>query len=460
MINLVDATSLLQDINSGLTTPKQLVLDAITKIESTNQRLNTTAEILRTDAEIQLNHLPTGELSGLPISIKECYAIKGKTIRSGSMRMKPINCKEDSEVVKKLKNAGAVIVARGNTSEFLLGRETDNLIYGTTNNCINPALTAGGSSGGDASLVGSHCVSFGIGTDLGGSCRYPAAFNGIVGFKPASGQIDKTGIFPKAENEFIESMNSPGILTRSVRDARLVYNVLGDKHLNSNTDISNANFFSSNNFKVKIKDESISKALNESINFLKTKTASYEDMDIPESGSLMTDWNLLIFGGFTDKIYEWSVTENGSKLSFIKELFNRLLKKQTISNEIFSILLPFNMLKPSTSKLEKLITKVQDLRTKYYSQLGSNGVLILPTLGSLAPEHNKFRTEINKPGVIEIITPISFCNVLNLSSITIPVWKYQKDKLSSPPAIQLITKPGNEELLLNTAESLESHFQQ
>ena len=136
--------------------------------------------------------------------------------------MKEIICKEDAVVVKKLKEAGVVIVARGNTSEFLLGRETNNLVFGTTNNSINQSLTTGGSSSGDGTRVGSNCVAFGIGTDIGGSCRFPAVFNGIVGFKPASGQIDKTGIFPGASNEFIETMNSPGILCHSVRDALLV----------------------------------------------------------------------------------------------------------------------------------------------------------------------------------------------------------------------------------------------
>ena len=454
----MDATNTLQNLKSGNTNAKQLVKEAIAKIENTEQQLNAATEILSADAEQQLEQLSQGPLSGLPISIKECYSIKGKTIRSGSMRMKPIVCKEDAVVVKKLKNAGAVVVVRGNTSEFLLGRETDNLLYGTTNNCINPLLTAGGSSGGDGSLVGANCVSFGIGTDIGGSCRYPAVFNGVVGFKPASGQIDKTGIFPAAGNDFTETMNSPGVLCRSVRDARLVYNVIGDKQLDSVSVLNNFHFYTSTNFKVQVKDESINEALRESISFLKTQTTSSTDLDIPESGLLMNDFNALIFAGFADKVYEWSVTEAGNKLSFFSELINRLRKKPTLSNELFSLLMPFNLLKPSASKLEKVIQHVKTLRTKYHSQLRKNGILILPTVGISAPLHKKFIPLYNKPGVIEIITPVSFCNVLNLSCITIPLWKFQKDKSTNPPSIQLIAAPGNEELLLNVAELVELHF--
>ena len=454
----MDATSILQHLKAGEFSIEKIVNDSIAKIETTHQQLNAATEICRDDANRQLQDLADGALKGLPISIKECYAIKGKKITSGSKRMKPIVCKEDAEVVKKLKAAGAVIVARGNTSEFLLGRETNNLVFGTTNNSINPSLTTGGSSGGDGSMVGSECVAFGIGTDIGGSCRFPAVFNGIVGFKPASGQIDKTGIFPVAGNEFIETMNSPGILCRSVRDARLVYNVIGNKQLVANNDISNVELYTSTNFKVEIKDETINMALEAAIDLLKTNTASVTDIDIPESGSLYVNFTKLIPAGFTDEIYKWSVTERGKKFSFFGEVFRRMMGKQTLSAELFALLPAFNLYKPSASKLNKIIDEVKSLRTKYHSLLEKNGILILPTVGLAAPRHKKFFPQYNKPGVIKIITPVSFCNVLNLSCITIPVSKFQKDKNTNPPAIQLVAAAGNEELLLNTAAYLETGF--
>src|SRR3954471_768865 len=165
----MDAISTLENLKLGATSADRLIANALAKIETENQQLNAATEILRDDALKDLHQLPEGILKGLPISVKECYAIKGKIITSGSKRMRPIECNEDASVVRKLKQAGAIIVARGNTSEFLLGRETDNLIFGTTKSAVNPLLTSGGSSGGDGSLVGSGCVAFGIGTDIGGS---------------------------------------------------------------------------------------------------------------------------------------------------------------------------------------------------------------------------------------------------------------------------------------------------
>ncbi len=452
----MDATSMLQQLQSGSTTPQQLAEDAITKIKATHAQLNAATAILEKEAAQQLQNLPNGSLKGLPISVKECYAVAGKQITSGSKRMPPINCKEDATVVQKLKAAGAVIVARGNTSEFLMGRETDNLVYGTTNNSINPAITAGGSSGGDGSLVGSGSVAFGIGTDIGGSCRYPAVFNGIVGLKPASGQIDKTGIFPAAGNTFVETLNSPGMLCRSVRDARLVYNVIGNKQLKAGSPLNNVQVYTSTNFRVKIKDESISNALHAATDFFKQQR-TVKDLDIPDSGSHYVDFGGLMVGGFLDKMYEWSVTAKGERLSYLTELIRKIKGKPTISGEFFAMLLPFLIVKPSSAKLEKLITKVDAAREKYNDML-KDGVLILPTTGILAPANKKFYPQYNKPGVVDIITPVSFCNIYNLSCITLPAWNYRTDKTKNPPGIQLVTAGGNEEMLLNVAEKLEPHL--
>jgi Asp-tRNA(Asn)/Glu-tRNA(Gln) amidotransferase A subunit family amidase len=188
-----DATTLLESLAAGSTTAESLVLESIEKIKGSQASLNAATEILEESALIQLQALPDGPLKGLPFSIKECYALAGKEVRLGSRRMPAIQCAEDASVVQLLKAAGAVVVARGNTSEFLMGRETNNLVSGRTGSALNPALTSGGSSGGDGTMVGSGSVAFSIGTDIGGSCRYPAVFNGIVGFKPASGQIGKSG---------------------------------------------------------------------------------------------------------------------------------------------------------------------------------------------------------------------------------------------------------------------------
>ena len=112
----MDTYSLISEIHSGKITPTQSVSDAITSTRKENARLNAASEILQEEALDQVAKLPDGPLKGVPISIKECYALAGKVITSGSKRMPPIFCDKDAEVATKLKSAGAVIIARGNTS--------------------------------------------------------------------------------------------------------------------------------------------------------------------------------------------------------------------------------------------------------------------------------------------------------------------------------------------------------
>ena len=214
-------------------------------------------------------------------------------------------------------------------------------------------------------MVGSDCVPIGIGTDIGGSCRYPAVFNGIIGFRPASGQIDKSGIFPLAGDAFTETMNSPGILCKSVRDARLVYNVIGNKKLTATGNLADAKIYTSKNFRVSIKDESIQEAMDAAVSFFNSVNMTPTDISIPEGGELFSHFNTLMFAGFRDKIYEWSTTSNGEKLSYAGELLRRWTGRPTLSKELFAILLPFNLMKPSQKKLNKTIQRVQELRIKY-----------------------------------------------------------------------------------------------
>jgi Asp-tRNA(Asn)/Glu-tRNA(Gln) amidotransferase A subunit family amidase len=195
------------------------------------------------------------------------------------------------------------------------------------------------------------------------------------------------------------------------------------------------------------------------VSFFSSLNLTPTDISIPEDGELFNHFNTFIFAGFRDKIYEWSTTSNGEKLSYAGELLRRWTGRPTLSKELFAILLPFNLMKPSQKKLNKTIQSVKELRIKYQFLLGKNGILILPTLGILAPPSGKFYPQYNKPGIIDIITPVSFCNILNLSCITMPNWKFQRDKNSTPPSIQLIAADGSEELLLNVAEQLMNSFE-
>jgi amidase len=130
---------------------------------------------------------PLGALHGLPMAIKDVTATAGIRTTFASPLFKDHVPGEDAEVVRRLKAAGAIILAKTNTPEFACGASTNNALFGVTRNPWNPALSPAGSSGGSAVAVATGMVPLAQGTDFGCSIRIPAAFCGIVGLRPTPG---------------------------------------------------------------------------------------------------------------------------------------------------------------------------------------------------------------------------------------------------------------------------------
>jgi Asp-tRNA(Asn)/Glu-tRNA(Gln) amidotransferase A subunit family amidase len=132
---------------------------------------------------------------------------------------------EDAPLVARLRAAGAVILGVTNTPEYLMAWETDNLLYGRTNNPCDLTRTAGGSSGGEAAAIAAGLSAGGVGSDGGGSIRVPAHFCGICGLKPTPGRIPSTGHFPKSGGPFA-LLGVVGPMARTVEDLRVLFEVM------------------------------------------------------------------------------------------------------------------------------------------------------------------------------------------------------------------------------------------
>jgi len=131
----------------------------------------------------------------------------------------------DAPLVTRLRQAGAIILGVTNAPELLMAWETDNLLYGRTNNPWDPSRTPGGSSGGEAAAIASGMSAGGVGSDGGGSIRVPAHFSGICGSKPTPGRIPATGHFPESVGPFA-LLGVVGPMARNVGDLKLLFEVL------------------------------------------------------------------------------------------------------------------------------------------------------------------------------------------------------------------------------------------
>lgn len=166
-----------------------------------------------------------GPLHGVPLSIKSSIDVAGHRCESGSRLRAGHIATDDAPLVKRLRAAGAVILGVTNAPELLMAWETDNLLYGRTNNPWDLTRTAGGSSGGEATAIAAGLSAGGVGSDGGGSIRVPSHFCGICGLKPTPGRIPSTGHFPKAGGPFA-LLGVVGPMARTVEDLRIMFEVM------------------------------------------------------------------------------------------------------------------------------------------------------------------------------------------------------------------------------------------
>jgi Asp-tRNA(Asn)/Glu-tRNA(Gln) amidotransferase A subunit family amidase len=164
-------------------------------------------------------------LHGLPVTVKDTIETAGLRTTSGSIlraNYVPVN---DALMVRRLKEAGAIILGKTNTAELAMEYTADNKVFGRTNHPLDAELTPGGSSGGEAAAIASHMSPCGIGTDLAGSVRIPAHFCGIVALKPTVGQVPSGGQLPPNVGPYALG-SSIGPMARRVEDLGLLFNVL------------------------------------------------------------------------------------------------------------------------------------------------------------------------------------------------------------------------------------------
>jgi amidase len=162
-----------------------------------------------------------GVLHGIPQAIKDLAYTRGLVTTHGSRILRANVPAADSLFVERMRAAGALIIGKTNTPEFGLGSQTYNDVYGITRNAHDPALTAGGSSGGAAVAVALGMLPAADGSDMMGSLRNPAAFNRIVGLRPSRGRVPG---WP-AIDQFIAQLGTAGPMARSVRDCALLLSV-------------------------------------------------------------------------------------------------------------------------------------------------------------------------------------------------------------------------------------------
>jgi Asp-tRNA(Asn)/Glu-tRNA(Gln) amidotransferase A subunit family amidase len=229
----LSATQIAELVRTRTVSPLDVVEAHFTRIEQLNPKLNAFVQL---DQERALRQARTAEqaissgertapLTGVPVSIKSSIEVAGLRCEAGTKIRAGHVSQSDAPLVQRLRAAGAIVLGTTNTPEFLMAWETDNLLYGRTNNPWDLSRTAGGSSGGEAAAIAAGCSAGGVGSDGGGSIRVPAHFCGICGLKPTPGRIPATGHYPQSVGPFA-SLGVVGPMARTIADLKLLFEVM------------------------------------------------------------------------------------------------------------------------------------------------------------------------------------------------------------------------------------------
>ncbi|MHB8879010.1 MAG: amidase, partial [Myxococcaceae bacterium] len=229
------AVELARRIRQGEVTSRRVCEAHIEQIQRVNPAINAVvaerfeaalAEADAADAAVRAgprDSLPP--FHGVPCTIKEAFAVRGMPNTAGLVARRARLSGQDAPTVARVRAAGAIPLGVTNISELCMWMESDNRVYGRSNNPYDPTRIVGGSSGGEGAIIGAGGSPFGLGSDIGGSIRGPAFFNGVFGHKPTGGLVPSSGQYPRSEGASMRLMTT-GPLARRAEDLYPLLRVL------------------------------------------------------------------------------------------------------------------------------------------------------------------------------------------------------------------------------------------
>ncbi|HKJ52786.1 MAG TPA: amidase, partial [Gammaproteobacteria bacterium] len=228
-IHYWSACRLAQAIRAGELGSREAVEACLARIDAVNPAINAVVQLVaeraRAEADERDREVSAGRfrgpLHGVPFTVKDSFDTAGILSTGGTLGRKDYLPSDDAPVVARLRAAGAVLLGKTNTPELTFSAETNNLIYGRSNNPFDLERSPGGSSGASAAIVACGGAALELGSDTGGSVREPAHLCGITGIKPTSGRTPRSGHIVPHAGGVLDSLTQIGPMARRVEDLAL-----------------------------------------------------------------------------------------------------------------------------------------------------------------------------------------------------------------------------------------------
>lgn len=393
-------------------------------------------------ADARLQQGETAPLLGVPITIKEFIAVRGMPHTAGLPARADIVAQADAPLVTRLREAGAIVMGVTNGPEGGLWSETTNPIYGRTNNPWDLGRTPGGSSGGEAALIAAGGSPLGLGSDIGGSVRIPAAFCGIPAHKPTGGLLPNEGHYPPHPSSYL----CIGPMARRVEDLITAMHVLAPEGR-----FDDPSLLPPEGLVVLLPEQALRRpskpvaaAVDRAASIFRQLGAEVRTCSMPDLDRAFWIWAAALTDAegpsYADVLFD------GSAASLWPELARAMVGASSHSTP--PLLVAATEALTGALRLmdrEKLLKRHKALRGELRDKLDPSTLLLLPTMPRQAPRHGGMFLQFADSGWCGLF------NVLDLPSTTVPMGQ----SAGLPLGVQLVAAQGLDHICLGAARALE-----
>ncbi|TKR93934.1 hypothetical protein L596_008296 [Steinernema carpocapsae] len=403
------------------------------------------------------NLATTKPLLGVPFTLKDCIEVEGLVCTAGISCRRDVVSEKDAEVVKRVKNSGAIVLAVTNVPEVCMWWESVNSVYGRSKNPYDTRRITGGSSGGEGALLAAAGSVIGIGSDIGGSIRMPAYFNGVFGLKPTPGVVPLEGHLPEAVG-YRERMLRIGPMCRYAKDLQIMLKIFAGEEAENQLQLSrpisvrNLRIFymeGIHHFLTESLHEDCKWALKRAVQYFEKKydlVAYRLDLPLAHNANEYFVTSMDVDGAPS---FAKHLADLKGEVNCLAEIPKLVMGKSnhTLPALILGVV---DQQKPFSEKKAQILRNLRDrLQRQLMELLQDDGILLFPSFPTVAPFHHQ-----------PLLTPFNFSYTALWNTLALPVVQCPMGLNDDgvPVGVQAIGSPNADRLLISVANDLEEGF--